>query len=108
MYIHNFQSGNRIVDNIIHNVAQNEKVKNLNIASNIMNGNIMNGDNMNGNIADAPLDICEKKKRKVIIDFLFKQLCLSNAFFFSKICMKIFDFEVNIFLEKYIVIIINF
>ena len=61
---------------------------------------------MNGNIADAPLDICEKNI-KVIIDFLFKQLCLSNAFFVSTFYMKISDFDVNIFLEKYTVIIIN-
>ena len=42
MYIHNVKSGNRNVDNIIHNVAQNKKKENhQNIASNIINGNIV-------------------------------------------------------------------
>ena len=72
-----------------------------------MNDNIINGSIMNGDIADAPLDICDKKI-KVIIDYLYKQLCLSNTFFFSIIYMKISDFEVNIFLEKYIFIIRNY
>ena len=44
MYIHNVESGNHNVDNIIHNVAQNKKEKIQNIASDIMNGDIMNGD----------------------------------------------------------------
>ena len=49
MYIHNVESGNHYVDNIIHNFAQNIKKKILNIAS-----KIMNGDNINSDIVDDP------------------------------------------------------